>query len=248
MLAGEIDKYNHMRDNLIASGKEADNLDSSIKSKLKDAVEDGSMSIQDAKKYMKDYLGMSKLDRYSLVNKWKEKSDYEDLSKAIKKGDDKKIKKYLKLLYADGKGKSENAIKSGISSQLKGEFVYNFWSGKDYKPLASNILYTMNLMGTDYSESIERWICSAECYKGLIACIARGYTDSARKAVYNLNHSEDKKPETILRAIEGTYKPMYVYMKNSGKDTKSLKKILVALAGDLGKNRKVYSNEIDSWK
>ena len=251
IMSDNKEAYDHIMNNLISAGKEADKLESSVKTKLKASFKAGNLKQNQAEQYLKDYLGYDNLKVYQTINNWNNKNDYSDLTEALRNGDTNLAQKYMELLYSRGNGKSTEAIRNGITSALKGEYIYKYYTGGEYTKMAYNILDAVEYLGFDreqYAENIEKWPTGADCYNSMNYYIAACDTKNAQNEIYDLYYTQNKKKSTILNAIESTYKPMYVYMKNNDMSTKEIKKTLIDCAVFLGENKEQYSSKIDDWE
>lgn len=251
IMSDNKEAYDYIMNNLISAGKEADKLESSVKTKLKARFKDGNLKQNQAEQYLKDFLGYDNLKVYQTINNWKNKNDYSDLTEALRNGDTDLAQKYMELLYSRGNGKSTEAIRNGITSALKGEYIYKYYTGGEYTKMAYNILDAVEYLGFDreqYAENIEKWPTGADCYNSMNYYIAACDTKNAQNEIYDLYYTQNKKKSTILNAIESTYKPMYVYMKNNDMSTKEIKKTLIDCAVFLGENKEQYSSKIDDWE
>lgn len=250
ILESDQEGYTQIREYLNTNGYNDDELDSSIKSSLKKSIEEGVHTQAQAETILNEYLGYDDYNTYITVNSWNGKDNYSDLNEGILSGNRKELKYYMELLYNKGKGKSIQSIKTGISSGLKGQYIYEYMTGGNYNTIKGNVLYAMDYMGVntdDYSETIDKWIYSADCYSDMIDYIADGNVSAAQNEIYDLYYNQDKEKDTILRSIESTYKPLLVYMKEQNMNTSTLEESMIALAVYLGKNKTEYKNKISSW-
>nr|MCR5704646.1 hypothetical protein [Eubacterium sp.] len=250
MIAENQEEFNHIMEYMLQS-KDQKTIDSGIKSKLKNDYLSGSISESKVDTYLKNYLGMTELDAYELKSKWSGKNSYTDLNEAIRTGNMNEAKEYLELLYDRGNGKSVDTIKNAINNGLKGEFIYKYYTNSDWQTLGGNLMTVADYLGLDltkYEETVLNWVSSSDDYMNMNAYIASGDVQLAQNEISNLYYNEKKDKSTILNAIEKTYKPMYIYMKSSGKDTSSLERMLLSLAVYLGENQENYKNRINGWK
>ena len=76
MYAGDIDSFDHVYNYLSEQGL---NVNSTLKRSLKNEWKEGRISISNASKYLKEYLGYSDLKAYETISEWKDRIKYADL-------------------------------------------------------------------------------------------------------------------------------------------------------------------------
>lgn len=248
MIRGDSEGFNRINEYLVNREKDTE---TAIKTNLKKGVMEGQMSMDKAKSYMREYLGYDNYKLYKVECTWRDISKYDELAEAVRTGDYDDSKRLMELLYNRGKGEKVESIKKGIGQKLKGEYIYQYYSGGNTNQLKSRILTAMDYLGVDiekYAESMDKWKSSSDCYDDMNYYIAAGNIQNAQNEIYDLYYNQDKKKDTILKSIMSTYKPLYLYLKGSGKDTSGLKRTLLAMAVYLGENKDDYSERIDEWK
>ena len=101
---GNHDSYDAAMDYLTKE-KDRSDIESSVQTQIKNAYEDGEITLNQAQVDMEEFLGMTELERYETVSKWQEKHIYSDLADDIRAGDKESSQAMMELLYAGGEGK-----------------------------------------------------------------------------------------------------------------------------------------------
>jgi hypothetical protein len=248
MKEGNKESFELVKKEILATGKEEKDIESAAKQSIKKEWKDGITTMAQAKKYMKEFFGYSDSEAYGMESEWNDKKTYEDLGEAAKSGSQENMKYYMELLYDNGNGKDVDTIKKGINGEVKGNLVYNYYSGGDTSTIYNSLMYAADYMGLDkekYNESINEWIYGGSEYGDLMEYVASGNLKSAKNEILYLNADKNKKVSTIEGKIKSVFKPVYIYMAENNKNTETLKNTIVELATYMGIPD--YDKEIESW-
>lgn len=160
---GDIEHYNKQKNNMLEKyGGDEKKVKTQLKTALKDVVQSGDISDADAKKTMKNMLGMNSDDVYFQMKEWKADSKdyrmYDDWHSAVRSGSN--LAKTART-YTDN-GVKKSTLASQITSEFKDEYVKLYKSGSpSAKTLKNKLLNAYVAVGYDRKEKekdIDKWV------------------------------------------------------------------------------------------